>query len=375
MKTNLDVNDIREGVVAALPGVEGRFTIYYDETNNIRKLYLTETGFNVTKHENFVLGGIALKEGQAIPDIADLRRTLVVQKTATELKLRHIASGKFEDMLASEKMLTFLSWLSANDICIHFSNINILYWALVDIVDAIILTEKFQRYIPAHKEMKNELYRLVSCDTPGFLTLLRVHGFPDIAADRGGDFLAAVEAFLGGHVSEEPNLPTLMLMALIREAKSLDELTFEAETEGMIIASFDKFFLQPICNFKNAFHIFDREVEVERAIARYRLMDGGREVNFRFSDSKAEVGIQLSDVVVGFLGKYFMFIEENSMCTLLTKKAHLTATQAKCLALLRGLIDVSDAVSPALCHRVATMDSDWKANAFLFDQPPPPHLL
>ncbi len=145
-KIVLDVNEMRAGEVETLPGANDKFTIFYDETNNIRKLYLTEDGFNVGKHENFVLGGVALRENQTLPDIADLRDRLAIQNSATEMKLKHLAKGGFEDMLASEKMAIFLSWLSDNDILVHFSNINILYWALVDIVDAIIIEDKFEHY-------------------------------------------------------------------------------------------------------------------------------------------------------------------------------------------------------------------------------------
>lgn len=376
-KIVLNVNELRAGEVETLPGVDRSFTIFYDETNNIRKLYLTEDGFNVRKHENFVLGGVALSEGRAIPEIEDLRRQLGIQKTASEMKLKHLAKGTFEDMMASEKVGTFLSWLSTNQIFIHYSNINIniLYWALVDIIDAIIMDNRFEAYFPAHKELKNELYRLVSCDMLGFLKLMRARGFPDIAGDRGGEFLAAIEAFLGDHVGDQSNFPTLMLMSLLRQAKTSEILSFNGEAQGMIIAGFDKFFIQPICNFKNSRHIFDREVEVERAMAPYCLMDEERIVDFRFSDSKAEIGIQLADIVVGLLGKYFMFIEDHSLQELLSKKSRFTITQKECLALLRGLIDMSDEACPAFCHRVATMDSDWKASAFLFDQRPPPHLF
>lgn len=53
-----------------------KFALFYDETNNIRKLTLTEDGTNVPERKNFVLGGVALEEGQALPDIASLRAAL-----------------------------------------------------------------------------------------------------------------------------------------------------------------------------------------------------------------------------------------------------------------------------------------------------------
>lgn len=93
MKTELDVNELRNGVVQFIHGADERYTFYYDETNNIRKLYLTETGFNVAKHDNFVIGGIVLKLDHAIVNITALREELRIQNTATEIKLNHIATG------------------------------------------------------------------------------------------------------------------------------------------------------------------------------------------------------------------------------------------------------------------------------------------
>lgn len=52
---------------------DDKFALYYDETNNIRKFLLTDDGTNVAEHKNFVLGGIALQEGQTLPEIALLR--------------------------------------------------------------------------------------------------------------------------------------------------------------------------------------------------------------------------------------------------------------------------------------------------------------
>ncbi len=376
MRTVLDVNALRDGAVQIIRGADDRFTFYYDETNNIRKLYLTETGSNVTKHDNFVIGGIVLKEGHEIGDVTVLRNELRMQKTATEIKLKHIATGSFEEILASQKMGIVLSWMINHGIYIHYSNINILYWSVLDIVESIVADESFNAYIPLHREMKNELYRIVACDTPKFLSILKRYGYPDIAREQTRAFLSEVENFLDENNPEDTNLPTIMLKELIRKGQSLTEFMFLVdEDEGVLIDNFHAFFLQPIYVFKNSLHIFDNETEVEKILNGFHLMDGKKEVSFRFTDSKKEVGIQLSDVITGFLGKYFVFIEENSMPELLKKKDNLNATQMKNLELLRGLIDLSDEVSDAFFHRVAPMDSDWKSDTFLHGLPPAPHLL
>lgn len=368
MRTELDVNELRKGTIQSIRGANDRYTLYYDETNNIRKLYLTEAGLNVAKHDNFVIGGIALKGGQEIGDITPLRNALRMQKSATEIKLKHVATGNFEEILASPKIGIVLTWLINHDIYIHFSNINILYWSILDIVESIVADDAFSDYIPAHREMKNELYRIVACDVPQFLGILKSYGYPNIARAQTGAFLGEVENFLELHNPEDTNLPTVMLKTIIRKARHLKELMFLVEeTDGMLIDSFHNFFLQPIYIFKNSLHIFDHEAEIQKILSGFRLMDAEREIDFNFSDSKEIVGIQLSDVITGFLGKYFVFIENNSIVELLKKKDHFNSIQVKNLELLRRLIDASDEVSNGFFHRVAPMSSDWKSNSFLYD--------
>lgn len=42
-------------------------------------------------------------------------------------------------------------------------------------------------------------------------------------------------------------------------------------------------------------------------------MNGDRELDFSFVDSKSVSEVQLPDIVVGFLGKHFTFIEKTPM--------------------------------------------------------------
>ena len=59
----IDVNPLRDAILAThhLPNVDGIYTFYYDETNNVRKLHLTPDGMNIRKPESFVLGGVVRK--------------------------------------------------------------------------------------------------------------------------------------------------------------------------------------------------------------------------------------------------------------------------------------------------------------------------
>lgn len=375
---DFDVNPMRQIMISAfrLRRADERFTFYYDETNNIRKFYLTEDGTNVAEHKNFVLGGIVLEEGRPLPDIAPLRTELRMQSSAPEIKLAHIAKGDFEQVLASKKLRIVLSWIVEHDIMIHYSSVNIIYWAIVDIIDAILAERELRSYQPHHQPLKNELYRLANLEKPAFLALLKQHRYPDIQPGRTADFVADIDAFLDARSPEDDNLPALMLKTLIEKSASLPELTCLVDNEeDVLIDSFHAFYTRPVMLFKNAVHIFDREIQIEKSLSDTTFKDGDRDVSFRFADSKSEPGIQIADVVTGFLGKYQSFVEDHSLPELMRRKNAWNETQAENFGLLRQLIDLADEACNAFIYRSTAMDSEWKNDAFMHGLRPMNHLI
>ncbi|MFM0307731.1 DUF3800 domain-containing protein [Paraburkholderia sp. RL17-383-BIF-A] len=375
---DFDVNAMRDIMIGAfqLRRADERFTFYYDETNNIRKFYLTDDGTNVAEHRNFVLGGIVVKEGCPLPDIAPLRAELRMQDSAPEIKFAHVAKGDFEQVLASKKLRTVLSWIVEHGILIHYSSVNIIYWAIVDIVDAILAEDGFRSYHPHQQPLKNELYRLTNLGKPEFLALLRRHRYPHIQPGRTADFIADVNAFLHALSPEDDNLPALMLKGLIEKSATLPEITSLVDNEeNVLIDGFHTFYTRPIMLFKNAVHIFDREIQIEKSLSDTTFKDGDRDVSFRFADSKSEPGIQIADVITGFLGKYQSFVEDHSLPELMRRKSAWSEMQAENFGLLRQLIDLSDDASNAFIYRSTAMDSEWKNDSFMHGRPPMRHLL
>ncbi|HDR9028358.1 TPA: DUF3800 domain-containing protein [Burkholderia vietnamiensis] len=375
---DFDVNLMREMMIRAfqLRRADDRLTFYYDETNNIRKLYLTDDGTNVSEHKNFVLGGIVLEGGRALPDLASLRAELRMNSNAPEIKFAHVAKGDFETVLTSTKLRTVLSWIIEHGIMIHYSSVNIIYWAIVDIIDAILSEDGFDSYRQHQQPLKNELYRIANLDKTSFLTLLKRHGYPDIQPGKTADFIADLDAFLDARSPEDDRLPALMLKSLIRKSASLPELTCLLDNEeDMLIDGFHGFYTRPVVLFKNAVHIFDREIQVEKKLSETTFKDGDRDVSFRFADSKSEPGIQIADVVIGFLGKYQCFVEDHPLPELMRRKGEWNKTQTENFGLLRKLIDISDEASNAFIFRSTAMDSEWKNDTFMHDVPPMRHLL
>src|SRR3546814_9132093 len=90
-----DVNPMRDAILAAydLPNVDGAYTFYYDETNNVRKLHLTPDGMNIRRPDCFVLGGIVHSGASRPIDLVALRSLLRLQPSVKESKLKQLGTG------------------------------------------------------------------------------------------------------------------------------------------------------------------------------------------------------------------------------------------------------------------------------------------
>lgn len=357
-------------------GTNSILNIYYDETNNIGKLKLSENGLNVNKHENFVLGGIALLSNQDIGKIEDFRKLLRIQSNAPEVKFEMVAHGTFDKMLGSAKLSHALNWLLEKDIKIHYCNVNILNWFILEIIESIVAQDSFAHYQSMHRELKNELYHIATRDLASFLKLINNYSYPNIPKEKTKDFLVDLYQFILLNWPEHVFAPTEALKGIILQARTIPYLHFLVDNvPGELYSGTENFFLNRICTFKKSKHIFDNEKLIQEAIGDYALIDGSSTVSFEFVDSKKYFEIQLSDIVAGFLGKYFTFIEKTPTKTLINMKKRLTFAQKNNIAALRKLIEGSDKLSNALLHRITTIDSDNKSDYFLFDCALSPHLV
>ena len=160
-------------------------TFYYDESNNIRKLWLSEDDFNAPIDSDFVLGGVMHFGDKSMADVDSLKSQLRLQKSAKEMKFKPISKANaFLECLNEKKVLFFLQWLYDSDLYIHFSNVNNLYFAIVDIIDSI----DEPGYIPFIFSMKNELYKLVRKNYRDFYSLLVRCNYPNITGENIGYF-------------------------------------------------------------------------------------------------------------------------------------------------------------------------------------------
>ncbi|WP_099365193.1 DUF3800 domain-containing protein [Sphingobacterium sp. 1.A.4] len=329
------------------------YVFFYDETNNIKTFYVRENDFNYTFTANFVLGGV-LHEG-AVLDVQPLIDSFKLQKTAKEVKFKHIAFGDFLDCLKSQKLNLFFRFLKESDLYVHYSSINILYWSVVDIVDSAIMNSDAAMQLGPgfNNQMKNDLYKLCRLEIDAVVQLFYAFEYPNVKPEKIGDFIEALSNLFEEYLPlQEFHFGLESLRQILKESKKKGELAFVMdEKDHVLLADLTHFYLRPIYTFKNSTHIFDNEDSIREALNEYRMLDKGVEFkNYSFVDSQDSQLTQLSDIFIGFMGKYTQYRNTHTMEEIKADIYSFSGLQLENMKLFIDIINKSDHKNPAFLH-------------------------
>lgn len=363
MKFDISENRDLEIQLHNFKNIDTEYIFYYDETNNLRKFWFkNENKFNIPISDlskNFVLGGVSHLKSKINLDIDRLKRDLKLPNTSEEIKLKYIAKGDFLSSLESKKLEIFLDWLVSNDLFLHYSNLNILYWSAIDILESMIPQELFQ----IHIELKTILYEFIKIDLNSFIEILYKYEYPNIDREKANDFLDEILKYMINHKMKfilkypaiDNNLVKLVYQ-IIEKAKNT-ELTFIMnEKSHILIDDLFIFYKRPFGIFKNSHHIFDEESSIENIFERWEFIENEEKwENFEFQNSKNNDLIQISDVIIGLVGKLFTYINDTDFNELTNIKENLSIRQVKNFTTLAKLFEKSDNQSTALIHSIQSL--------------------
>lgn len=377
----LNAEELRAGMLLnifagqPLYGLDEEYAFFYDETNNIRKFWIREDSFN-EQPKNFVLGGIVHKKSEPLTGVDEMVKSLRIQKSAKEIKFNQLATGSYLGVLNSKKIRTLLQWLIANGVFIHYTNLNILYWSLVDIVDSLWDESDLRQYMCYSMHIKNELFNLAKADLDRLVSILKKYRFPNVQRNASHAFMMEFSGLLESASKKPQSEISELVIYMVSKGANLPELPFIMDNEDdVLIDSFDSLFLHPLYIYPTSSHTFDSETKIQKALRSTQVEYKGGFVEYSFVDSRYCVEIQLSDSICGLLGSHFNFLEAHSVEELIEIKQNLNSVQRQTLSLLSKLIDISDAQSNGFMHRISPMDSDHKNDYFLHDRLLPDHLI
>jgi hypothetical protein len=365
----IDVNQIRDREIRlhGLTKADEIYTMYYDETNNIRRLHVRPDGLNIREPKCFVIGGVAHRGPVRDLKFDKLRSALRLQKTVKDMKLEHVAKGNFLRVLSAPKLETFLRWLLEHGLFVHYSALDPLYWSIVDIIDSILSEYGEATLIAANLNLKNDLYAILRHDQNDTVDLFQRYSYPDVGHEKRSAFVAELRDLLEHRRDLLPHFNFMMLKGVLQIAEKLDSLPYlEDEKPNVLINGFGFFFIHRICLFKNSEHILDVEEVVKAYLAGQIFFDGERKLtHHRFVKSHDEPGVQISDVVAGLLGKFFSLIQSTEPSELVEMRQNLSAQQKRNLGLLRELQNRSLEENPAFSHFVLSLEDQERAAFFL----------
>lgn len=375
-KMKMDITKDRklEIEVMQLENIDNKYTFFYDETNNIRKLFLKENSkVNIQLKElnqNFLLGGVCYEETTTLTsiDFEKLKQDLYLDKKIIEenleVKFKHIAKGDFLKCLKSKKLKTFLEWILSSDLYIHYSSLDIFYWSIVDIIESSV-----EHYEPFRYEdlnyFKMILYEVAKVNIEDFLIILTKYNYPNIIRKKNKKFINEVIKYIDKYKDKVINdievvneHSYLILIDILRNAKTNELVFIENNISLELIDAFGIFYQRPLGLFINSKHIFDIEEEVINHFNKFEFCNGDIPLeNYVFKDSKDDFLIQVSDITAGFLGKYMTFINELKFAEIDKVKNNLNSLQTDNIKLLFQLLIQSELKSKAFIHHVAPLSA------------------
>ncbi|PFJ30593.1 hypothetical protein COI92_06270 [Bacillus anthracis] len=301
------------------------YNFYYDETNNARVFKIKNEELNVHKDKDFVLGGIVLEEdkvNEVESSFYQLREKLKIQQKLKEVKLNNLCpkGSDFLNCIHSKKIRDLLQWLTDKNIYIHFTMLDHLYYSIADIIESLNYDSPFND----NDDFKTMLYYFVYLNTDAFIKILDTYNYPDVGRKQSESFYNEVINFIlkTNNDFNVVNEWKVLLYFFIKHNLYMEPTYLENNNKKNDKTLIDEYYLlyfKRTKRFNKGFHFFDEERNVQKKIDEMKkeIDEKGSEIdkalfantNYQFLDSKDNILIQLSDIVVGILGKLFEFIK------------------------------------------------------------------
>ena len=139
-----------------------KYVFYYDESNNCRKFWVDDSKqqFNTDHTADFVLAGLVRKEEEKVEaSLETFRKPLKLQANVEEIKFKNLyAKGDFLQCVKERRLFETLSWIDKSPFYIHYTNVNNLFYTLVEIFDSIVKPDEISEFGYDYFKMKSVFY-------------------------------------------------------------------------------------------------------------------------------------------------------------------------------------------------------------------------
>lgn len=291
------------------------YSVYSDESMNMRKVRIKGTTKDDLRYKFFVIGGVEIPDGCNLNELEKLYIDDDFPKN--EFKYKYFSyDSDFMKTIKSNRINKFFKFILENNIYIHINVLNYWYWAICDIVDSI---DNVDFNYEMNIERKMGMYEALMAYYDETYDVFIKYDFPSIEHGKEKEFLFEILNILNKSIKEkyrkgdEEYSSIIDLIELINnKINVVDDLAFiQDETPLEICNSLVNSYIQVAYFFKENGMIFDNETKIEEDL--YNISpDLIKELNCKFIDSKSSIAIQMSDVISGFTARLFEFVSDET---------------------------------------------------------------
>lgn len=336
-----------------------KYVFYYDESNNCRKFWVDDSKqqFNTDYTADFVLAGLVKKEEDIVDvSLETFRKPLKLQGNVEEIKFKKLyAKGDFLQCVKEKRLFETLSWIDKSPFYIHYTNVNNLFYTLVEIFDSIVKPDEISEFGYDYFKMKSVFYHMFKGKADELQILMFKYKYPNIQREDVERFCNELLFLLGSR--REMKEEEKFLAGMLARASKSDELVFLHDNDDYIMQeNYAEFYADPIRKYQKSTHIFDEETTVQDIVKRQIAQGENMADNFKFVKSETDIFVQLSDVVAGILGKLFKYINSTSVNQRRKDIEGLSKIQIDNILLIDKLRMEANRENPGFLHSVAPLD-------------------
>ena len=344
-----------------------KYVFYYDESNNCRKFWVDDSKqqFNTDHTADFVLAGLVRKEEEKVEaSLETFRKPLKLQANVEEIKFKNLyAKGDFLQCVKERRLFETLSWIDKSPFYIHYTNVNNLFYTLVEIFDSIVKPEEISEFGYDYFKMKSVFYYMFKGKADALQILMFKYKYPNIQREDVEAFCNDLLFLLGSR--REMKEEEKFLAGMLARAAQSDELVFLHDNDDYVMQeNYAEFYADPIRKYQKSRHIFDEETTVQDIVKKQIAMGENMADNFNFVKSETDIFVQLSDVVAGILGKLFKYINSTSVNQRRRDVEGLSKLQVENILLIDKLRMEADRENPGFLCSIGPWDGIGILNRF-----------
>lgn len=250
--------------------------------------------------------------------------------------------------------------LLSKPLYLHISTLNLLYYSLVDIVESATIPDRLKQY---HLVFKAALYQACNSNIETVTSILSKYRYPNISHEHLIDFVKELMDSIAPYKKDRLIGPTLELLhKFLKIGAEQGKLPFITEQEDhMLIEGLMSLYARPIYMYINSEHIFDNESEIKQQLEAFPMFNTETPLsNYSFLDSKDDKLIQVCDVTIGLIGKFFQFLNTHSKDQIHQKVCTMTEIQLENLDMLLSMFEKSLNFNEGLIHYIDSFETQNK---------------